>query len=116
MHGREPADVVAKGGKGQPSTASSLLAVIAASTERSTVFIVTTYLGIPFCMTSPKKPETSMLPKGDEGEPAEEALEPGVSVDGVHAPWARNAAWAPNCLYMALSSIENCASDSERGR
>lgn len=30
-----------------------------------------------------------MLPNGDDGEPADDALEPGVSVDGVQDPWLR---------------------------
>lgn len=83
---------------------------VAASRERKIVFIVTTRLGMPFCFNSPKKPATSMLPNGEEGEPAEETLELGVGVDGVHDPWALN------CLNMADSSPEKWASDNERGR
>lgn len=81
--------------QGQASTASSLtstVVVVAASTHRKTVFIVTTHLGMPFCITSLKKPETSMLPKGDEGESAEQTLEPEDSAPGVHDPWLRSAA------------------------
>ena len=70
----------------QASSALSLVAAVATSTARSTVFIVITRLGMPFCITSPKKPETSMLPNGEEGEPADEALEPGAGESGVQEP------------------------------
>ncbi len=80
------------------------------------LFMVTTCLGMPFCMASPKKPDTSMLPNGDDGDPADEAPEPAVGVTGVQDPWLRYAACIPNWRDELVSSSEKWASESDRGR